>query len=374
MVPAYWVLYNDNTTWPGTFVFLPGMLYEQYGDKRAIERFYDPMKKWIVYMRGFLKDDLMPKDTYGDWCVPPEKPELIHSEDPARRTDPALIGTAYFYRLLGMMSRYARLTGHEADAADFDALATRMRAAFEREFFQPGKGYYSNGTQTSSVLALALGMVSPENRARVVESLIRKIEVESHGHVGTGLVGAQWLMRALSDNGHIDVAYSIANRKTYPGLGYMVAKGATTIWELWNGDTADPAMNSGNHVMQIGDLGIWMYEYLAGIGSDPHQPGFRHAIVRPRPVGDLKFVKASHRSLYGTVSSAWRKDGSRFALDVTVPPNTTATVFVPARSAESVAESGLPAAKAKGVKLARMEDGAAVFELGSGVYSFVSEN
>ena len=114
--------------------------------------------------------------------------------------------------------------------------------------------------------------------------------------MGTGLVGAQWLMRTLSDNGRADLAYEIATQKTYPGWGYMVEKGATTIWELWNGDTADPAMNSGNHVMQIGDLAVWMYEYLAGIRSDPEKPGFRHIVIQPYPAGDLTFVKASHKS------------------------------------------------------------------------------
>ena len=112
---------------------------------------------------------------------------------------------------------------------------------------------------------------------------MRNIEQKSDGHVGTGLVGAQWLMRTLTDNGHADLAYKIATQKTYPGWGYMVEQGATTIWELWNGNTADPAMNSGNHVMQIGDLAVWMYEYLAGIRTDPEKPGFRHAIIHPYP-------------------------------------------------------------------------------------------
>jgi alpha-L-rhamnosidase len=109
----------------------------------------------------------------------------------------------------------------------------------------------------------------------------------------------------------------------------MVERGATTIWELWNGDTADPAMNSGNHVMQIGDLAVWMYEYLAGIRSDPDQPGFRHILIRPYPAGDLTFVKASHQTPYGTIVSSWKRDGGAFTLDVTIPPNTTATVTLP---------------------------------------------
>jgi alpha-L-rhamnosidase len=332
------------------------------------------MKKWIEHMKGYMKDGLMPQDTYGDWCVPPEDPKLIHSQDPARRTEGALIGTAYFYHLLEKMSRYAHLTGKESDRAEYGRLAAEMKAAFNKRYFNPERGIYGNGTQTSSILPLIFGMASDEHRKPVFDSLIRKIEQESKGHIGTGLVGAQWLMRTLSDNGRADVAYEIATQRTYPGWGYMIEKGATTIWELWNGDTADPAMNSGNHVMQIGDLGVWMYEYLAGIRPDPEQPGFKHVIVRPYTLKELSFVKASHKCLYGTVASHWRRDGGRLRLDVTVPANTTATVYVPAKSGESVQESGAPAAHAKGVKFARMEDGTAVFDVESGQYSFVAEH
>jgi alpha-L-rhamnosidase len=372
VAPAYWVIYSDNITWPSTFIFVPAMLYDQYGDRRAIETHYPAMKKWIEYMRGFLEDGLMPRDTYGDWCVPPESPKLIHSQDPARITDKTLLGTTYYYHLLRLMARYARLLDKPQDAAGFEDLAASIRTAFEKKFYSAEAGYYSNGTQTSSILPLAFGITPEQNRGRVFDRLIDKIERESNGHVGTGLVGAQWLMRTLSDNGRADVAYQIANQKTYPGWGYMIQRGATTIWELWNGDTADPAMNSGNHVMQIGDLGVWMYEYLAGIRTDPEQPGFKHILVRPYPLADLSFVKASHQSMYGTISSAWKRDGGRLRLDITIPANTGASVYVPAKEAAAVSESGQPAAKAKGVKFLRMEAGAAVFEVGSGSYSFTS--
>ncbi len=345
VAPAYWTMYNDNATWPSTFLFLPGMLYEQYGDRRVIERDYPAMKRWIDYMGSFVKDDLMPKDTYGDWCVPPESPTLIHSQDPARQTEKAFIGSAYYYELLLVMARYARLTGNTADAGNFEATAARIQSAFNKKYFNSQTGLYSNGTQTSSILPLRFGLAPAVNRAGVLAGLVRKIDGESDGHVGTGLVGAQWLMRTLSDNGRADLAYKIATQKSYPGWGYMISKGATTIWELWNGDTADPAMNSGNHVMQIGDLGVWLYEYLAGIRSDPEKPGFKHVIVHPYPAGDLKFVKASHKSMYGTVTSSWKREGGRFQLDVTIPPNTTGTVQMP--------------------------DGV-VHEIGSGTYSFTS--
>jgi alpha-L-rhamnosidase len=373
VAPNYWVLYSDNITWPSTFIFVPQMLYEQYGDRRPIEQHYAAMKKWIDYMKGFIKDGLMPRDTYGDWCVPPESPKLIHSQDPARRTDPTLLGTSYYYHLLRLVARYARMLDKQQDAAELEQLASQMREAFEKKFYNREAGYYSNGTQTSSILPLAFGMTPEENRKRVFDRLIDKIERESNGHVGTGLVGAQWLMRTLSDNGRPDVALEIAGQKTYPGWGYMIEKGATTIWELWNGDTADPAMNSMNHVMQIGDLGVWMYEYLAGIRSDPEQPGFKRIIVKPYPAGDLAFVKASHQSMYGKIASQWKREAGRFTLGITIPANTTAVVYVPARQASAVTESGQPAASAKGVKFVRMQNGAAVYEVGSGTYSFSSQ-
>ena len=222
------------------------------------------------------------------------------------------------------------------------------------------------------MLPLAFGLVPDGERERVFNHLVKKITDETHDHIGTGLIGGQWLMRVLTAGGRADLAYTIAAQKTYPSWGYMVEKGATTIWELWNGDTADPAMNSGNHVMLVGDLGIWLYENLAGIKSDPEQPGFKHIVMRPEPVGDLQFVKASHRSPYGLIASDWQKKDGVFRWNVTVPANTTATVYVPAKNAESVTEDGKLAAQAKGVKLVKMENGRAVFSVGAGNYRFES--
>jgi alpha-L-rhamnosidase len=339
VAPNYWQFYSDNLTWPGTLLFLPGTLYDQYGDRRPLEHAWPAMNRWLDHIRTFAKANLMPKDTYGDWCVPPEDPKLIHSQDPARITDKTLIGTAYLYKLLTLMSRYARLLDKPAEAAAFDREAGQVAGAFQAKFFKAASSIYDNGTQTSSVLPLAFGLIPAEYRPAVVKTLTDRIARESDNHVGVGLVGAQWLMRTLSDNGHADLAYTIATQKTYPGWGYMVDRGATTIWELWNGDTADPAMNSGNHVMQIGDLAVWMYEYLAGIRSDPDQPGFRHILIHPYPAGDLTFVKASHQTPYGLVRSGWKRENGTFTLDVTIPPNTTATVTLPNGEKKEV-ESG----------------------------------
>jgi alpha-L-rhamnosidase len=152
----------------------------------------------------------------------------------------------------------------------------------------------------------------------------------------------------------------------------MVSKGATTIWELWNGDTADPAMNSGNHVMQIGDLGVWLYEYLGGIRSDPANPGFKHILIRPYMVKGLSSVAVSHSSMYGRISSEWKTDNGHLTLAITIPANTSATVWVPASRVTDVTESGHTINKVSGVKFLRMEKGTAVYELESGSYRFSS--
>jgi alpha-L-rhamnosidase len=370
--PNYWPLYNDDLTWPGTMIFVHGMLYDQYGDKRVLGRGYDAMKRWIDYEKTFVKDGLISKDQYADWCVPPENPKLIHSQDPTRVTDKTLIATSYYYELLNLMSRYARILDKPVDAAEFDRLSAAVKDVFQRRFFKLESSMYDNGTQTSGILPLYFGMVPEDFRPAVIGTLVRNIEQKSDGHVGTGLVGAQWLMRTLSDNGQADLAYKIATQKTYPGWGYMVEQGATTVWELWNGNTADPAMNSGNHVMQIGDLAVWMYEYLAGIRADPENPGFRHAIIHPYPAGDLTFVKGTHKTMYGGLNSSWKRDKGQFTLDITVPANTTATVWVPAKDAAAVTESGKKPAEVKGVKFVKSEGGAAVFEVESGTYTFKS--
>jgi alpha-L-rhamnosidase len=370
--PAFWPIYSDNVTWPSSTVLMPGVLREQFADSAIIERHYASAKKWMDYMGGFVTNGIIARDSYGDWCVPPEDPKLIHSKDPARQTDKALLATAYFYHDVVVMAGYATSLHKGEDAQHFTDLAEKLKVAFNRKFFHADTGQYDNGSQTSCVLPLAFGLVPDGERERVFAHLVSNIMTQTKGHIGTGLIGGQWLMRVLTANGRPDLAYTIATQKTYPSWGYMVEKGATTIWELWNGDTADPAMNSGNHVMLIGDLGIWLYENLAGIKSDPEQPGFKHIIMRPEPVGDLRLVKASHRSPYGLIASDWEKQDGVFRWKVTIPANTTATVYVPAKSAESVTESGKPAVQARDVKFLRTEDGRAVFSVGSGNYSFES--
>ena len=219
---------------------------------------------------------------------------------------------------------------------------------------------------------LAFGLVPAEHRAAVIANLVDEIPVKHHKHTSVGLVGMQWFMQVLTDIGHPEVAYTVATQTTRPSWGYMVSKGATTIWERWDTDLQDGGMNGESQKILSGNLEAWMYQTLGGINYDPEHPGFKHIVLRPRPVGDLTFVKASHRGPYGTIVSDWRIEGDSFHWQVTVPPNATATVYVPATADAMVTESGRRTAAAPGVTFIRMDGAAAVYAVGSGSYSFVS--
>ncbi len=380
VAPRFWTIYSTNVTWPSAYVIIPEWFHEQYGDIQPIAAHYASWCKWMEFLKQYMKDDLMPKDTYGDWCVPPEKPELIHSQDPARKTDPVLLGTTYYYHNLCLLAKYATMLGKPDDAKKWTEMAERMKAAFNKKYFHADKGIYSNGTQTSSVLPLAFGMVPEEHRQKVFENLVDNIMVKCKGHIATGLIGGQWLMRVLSDNGRPDIALKLAQERSYPSWGYMADHGATTIWELWNGDTADPAMNSHNHLMLVGDLGIWLYEYVAGIRSCPKSPAFKRMRIRPMPTGDLTWAKAQHHSPHGWVRSEWHLTKDGLTLNVTIPANTTAEVHVPTlgkqdatitESGVKVVSNGQAVKAADGVKFVRIDKAAAVFDVGAGSYKFV---
>ncbi|WP_026879896.1 alpha-L-rhamnosidase [Hymenobacter norwichensis] len=371
VAPAFWRYYGDNVTWPGTYLTIADMLYRQYGDAAPLTRHYDSMKRWLTYMRqNYSENGLITKDKYGDWCVPPESKELIHSKDPARNTDGVLIASSTYYHMLGLMQGFAKVLDKPQDAQEFAKLAADLKTAFNQKFLNKETCQYSNGTVTANLLPLAYGMVPEEDQGKVFQNIADKILVENKGHISTGVIGTQWLMRGLTEHGRPDVALRLATNRDYPSWGYMAANGATTIWELWNGNTADPAMNSQNHVMLLGDLLIWYYENLAGIKSAPDSPGFQRLEMKPTPTTGLTSVQASYRSVRGLVKSSWKQELKRFTWNITVPGNTKALVYIPAKNAKDVQEGGKKAASATGVKFVRQDGDRAVFEVGSGDYAF----
>lgn len=344
VAPAYWNYYSDNITWPAALPFTLEMLYRQFGDRETLAKYYPAARRWLDHMAAnYKRDGLMPRDKYGDWCVPPEKPEMIHSQDPARRTDGTLIASATYYRLCRLMQEFADTLGLPTDADAYGKEADEVREAFNRKFLtvrpgtsevpgsilHPDSTYYGNNTVTANILPLAFGMV-PEGdiRREVEKNVIRAIITTNSGHISTGVIGTQWLMHALTAMGRTDIAYLLATQKTYPSWGYMAQHGATTTWELWNGDTASPKMNSGNHVMLLGDLLSWLYEDVAGIRAAA--PGFRRIELAPAYATDgIDCAEASYRSPYGRIVSRWAKERGRLKWHVEIPANTTASLHMP---------------------------------------------
>ena len=374
VAPAFWNYYSDNMTWPAALPMGCDLLWEQFGDLQPIRDSYASIVKWMNYMRETYgdADGIITKDRYGDWCMPPESLELVHSADPDRITDGALISTAYYVKIARLLAKFARLQGLRREARHWDAEADRTAAAFNARFLYgrdslrrgrsllegkknrprfaaempsrrevPGRGevskwlqpdsvWYGNNTVTANVLPLAFDIVPKEYRAAVEQSLVAKILRDGGGHISCGVIGLQWIQHELSRMGRSDVAFLLASQDTYPSYGYMAARGATTIWELWNGDTADPSMNSGNHVMLLGDLISWYYHELAGIR--PLKPGYRQIGLKPDfTIEGLDWVNASYRTPYGEVESRWRKDLEQLVWDITVPEGTTAHVWLPGR-------------------------------------------
>ena len=346
--PAYWRLYNGNITWPAALPFGMEMLRLQYGDERPMREHADNVKHFLAFAKKKSgKDGLITYDRYGDWCVPPASLTEVLTKDSTRLTDAALLSSCYYYYICKMMGKASPdpSKGGEGDAAYFTSEAAATRDAINRTFLHTsplGGGRegtsYANGTVTANLLPLAMDIVPDSVREAVKETFIRKVTAPlPHGegagvgpHIDCGVIGISWLMRNLSHIGRGDIAWQIATTKTYPGWGYMVENEATTIWELWNGNTANPSMNSGNHVMMLGDLIPWAYECLAGIAPDPAKPGFKHIVMHPDfSIEALNGVTATFPSVYGDIKSSWSRQNGKMTWTVTIPANTTATLYLP---------------------------------------------
>jgi alpha-L-rhamnosidase len=344
VAPAFWNYYSDDLTWAAALPMTLSMLIGHYGDDAPLRSYYPNVKRWLVHLKTrYQKNGLIHCGKYADWCVPPEKEELIHSEDPARKTDVTLISTAYYFYICRMMQGYASIQNLEEDAKWFGEEVATTKEAFNRAYLTVKKGtatvpnhilypdstYYGNNTVTANLLPYYFGMIDdPYVRKQVEKQIVKAITDQNLGTITTGVIGTGWLMHGLSTMGRTDLAWLLATNKKYPSWGYMAEHGATTIWELWNGDTASPAMNSGNHVMLLGDLLSWLYERIAGIGAA--DVGFKHIAMNPDfTVDEIDQIDASYNSIYGKIVSRWRKEHGRLYWHVEIPANTKATLCLP---------------------------------------------
>jgi len=350
--------------WGDAGVIVPWTVYRTYADKRIIERHYDAMARWMAYLRE-ANPELLRKNklgnNYGDWLSPK-----------GDYTPKDLLATAYWAYDAGLMAEMAEVVGRSEDASEYAELRERIKAAFNRAYVSP-EGRVEGDTQTGYVLALHMDLLPEGLRPAAAEHLVEAIEREDW-HLSTGFVGISYLCPVLTEAGRADVAYRLLLNDTFPSWGYTIEHGATAIWERWDGWTEEsgfqsPNMNSFNHY-SLGSVGEWLYRHVAGIDLDPQTPGYGHVVIHPRPGGGLTHARAEYDSVRGRISSAWRVEGERFDLQITVPPNATATVHVPAADGAEVTEGGGPAGEAEGVELLSEDGGEAVFSVGSGRYEF----
>lgn len=344
--------------WGDAGIICPWTLYRMYGDKQVIIDHWDGMTRWIEYLKSRSKDLVRPAEGFGDWLN-------LRAEMPKD-----VISTAYFAHVTQLMAEMAEVVGKSDEAATYRQLFGEIRDAYNRAFVRED-GRIKGDTQTTYLMALGFDLLPAEKRALAVNRLLVLFK-ERNYHISTGFLGVNLLLPVLTDNGHPDLAWKLFTNSDYPGWLYSVTQGATTIWERWDGWTQDrgfqdPGMNSFNHYA-YGSCGQWMFATAAGIDTDG--PAFRRIVVRPLVGGGIDHLKSQYESIRGRIATEWSAVPDGFRLDVTVPANTTAMVYIPAKDAASVTEGGKAASSAQGVKFVKIEGDRAVFECGSGVYRF----
>jgi hypothetical protein len=351
-------IFGDSPEWGSAFLLVPCQQYEFDGDLNLFRTHYDAMKNYLAYFGSRASNNIVSYGL-GDWYdLGPKHPGV------AQLTPIALTATAFYFQSAQIMSRAAALLGKTDDAKQFSDLAENIRAAFNERFYDATNHFYATGSQTANSIPLVLGICEPTNRAAVLDAIVADIRKRGNAFTA-GDVGYRYLLRALADGGRSDVIFDINNRSDKPGYGMQLAKGATSLTEAW-----DAGRDSSQNHFMLGQIQEWFYHDLAGIQNDPESAGFKKIIINPQPVGDVTWVKAGYNSIRGKVVSDWKRDGRKFTLQVTIPANTTATVFIPAKSAGDVTVGGKAIPQVTSVKLLREENGRAIFEIASGSYEF----
>jgi alpha-L-rhamnosidase len=344
---------GGGTAWGSACVLLPWYMYLYYGDTRILRDYYEMMQRWINYMTSQLDaNGLLVHQGLGEW-VPPDIVALPET----------FVNTCYYYHNLDIMSQIAARTGHPEDAEKYKAAMGKTRQTIHRHYLNNDRCSYSIGWQGADVFPLGFH-ITPDSLAEAVLShLTNHLYTDRQGHFDTGILATPLLLELLTEYGQSELAYTLMNQRDYPSYGYMIEKGATTIWETWLGD------QSHSHPM-FGSVCQWFYEALAGITPDPARPGFQHLLMQPHAVAGLDYVKAGYKSPLGLIKSHWRFDRDDFVWAITIPANSGATVYIPASANGQITESGEKPEKQKGIRALGTKNGRAIFEISSGSYSF----
>ena len=357
--------------WADAATIIPWNMYLAYGDKKILETQYPSMKDWVKYMTNASKNDLWNTGFhFGDWLFYRPNDD---NDGRSAVTDKYLIAQCFYANSIQLVINAAKVLNNAADEATYTALLQKVKAAFVKEYMTPN-GRLVSGTQTAYVLALNFDMLPENLRAQAAARLAENVKSYDN-HLTTGFLGTPYLCHVLTRFGYADVAYTLLLQQDYPSWLYPVKMGATTIWERWDGEKEDstfqtPGMNSFNHYA-YGAIGDWMYRKMVGLDTYEDGPGYKHIKIQPHIGGGFTHASATYQTYYGTLSNAWKVENDMITMDVEIPANTTATVFVPSANAASVTEGGKGISGVAGIKIGEPEEGYIPLQVGSGKYHFV---
>jgi alpha-L-rhamnosidase len=351
-------MFRDSPEWGSTGIILPWYLYKWYGNTEVIKKAYPTMQRYLAYLQTKAENNIL-KQGLGDWYdIGPERPGV------SQQTPKGVTGTAIYYYNLNLMQKMALLLGKTTDAGKYANLAITVRKAFNASFYNKESGQYATGSQAANAMAIYMELVEPENKDRVLANLIKDIRDRSNA-LTAGDIGYRYVLRVLEQENRADVIFDMNSRSDVPGYGYQLANGATALTESW---AALPEV-SNNHFM-LGHIMEWFYSGLAGIRQEEGSVAFKNIKIYPQPVGDLTEAKGSYLSQYGLIRSEWKKKEKSFELSVTIPVNTTATVYIPATEKQQLTESNVLVKDKAEVKFIGYENGRAILQVGSGNYTF----
>lgn len=360
MAPAGNSFGGVSAGWGDARVICPWHLFQVYNDTQMIVEHYDMMIGWMNHRALHHEQGISTLSSFGDWH---------HVDD---KTPIPVVSTAYYKHVADLMAEMSSIIGREGDGHRYRALSDTIFNAFN-EHYVDDSGKVDGHTQTGYLLALAFDLLPDSLVEIAVDHLVADI-VERDTTLSTGILGTHLLLSVLSEHGHTDLAYELLLNTKYPSWGHMIKNGATTTWERWDGFSYDSGMhedstNSLNHYA-LGSVGEWFYSTIAGIRSDG--PGYKKIMITPQPGGELTYVKARYKSIRGVISSSWRWEGDHFELEVEVPINTEASVYIPTNDPDSVTESDLSLDVAEGVEVLQETGEVVIVRIGSGTYSFRS--
>ena len=358
------------------YLLIPWLLYSHYGDRQTLAAHYTGMRRWVDFLTSRAQGHILAYSYYNDWAPPMGEISLEHSGGfyTARLTPGALVSTACYAYSARLLGQIAGVLGKKRAAAGYLRLARQIGAAYNQRFWDEAAGGYGGNNQACNAISLYMELVPPERRGRVEDSLVRDVLAHEQ-HLTTGNICTKYLLEALSDAGRADLAYALVLQESYPSWGYMLANGATTLWERWEHSTGG-GMNSHNHPM-MGSVGAWFYRRLAGLQAEPDAPGFARASLRPELVPGLDWVQASLQTVRGALRVKWTRAGSQLEVHLEVPHGCQLTAAIPAAPGGVITEGGAAiwqaeqaAALPAGVLAAARAGERVEVVLGGGVYSF----